>query len=95
MTTVREIYDNKTIIGQRDDFDNLIRSINEEEADLVITDNYDRTLTLNFSDDNQVQRFQDVFGRALQSWLEREITCPIQYVYNLLPLNQNQSLLRI
>ena len=95
MVTVREIYDNKTIIGQREDFDNLIKSINEKEEDLLITDNYDRTLTLHFSDTDQIQRFQDVFGEVLQSWLEREITCPIQYVYNLLPLNQTQSLLRI
>ena len=39
--------------------------------------------------------FKDIFERALPSWLERDITCPIEYTYNLFPLNANQCILRI
>lgn len=94
-TSIREIYDNKMIIGQRDDFDNLIQRINKETEDFEITDNYDRTLTVKYKDSETIKKFQDVFSKVLPSWLEREITCPIQYTYNLLPLNSNQCILRI
>ena len=95
MIDMREIYNNKLIIGQRDDFDSLIKKINSEEPDLEVIDNYDRTMTLKYKNQSIIERFQDVFEKVLPSWLEREITCPIQYTYNIFPLNSNQSILRI
>ncbi len=95
MTTVKEIYKNKAIIGQRDDFNNLIQKINKEEPELNMVDNYDRTILLSYKNKETIERFQDVFSKVLNSWLEEDVTCPIQYTYNILPLNQNQCLLRI
>ena len=95
MSTVKEIYYNKSIIGQREDFDNLIRKINAIEPSIEFTDNCDRTMTLKYENEKIIEGFKDIFERALPSWLERDITCPIEYTYNLFPLNANQCRLRI
>ena len=51
MSTVKEIYYNKSIIGQREDFDNLIRKINAIEPSIEFTDNCDRTMTLKYENE--------------------------------------------
>ena len=44
---------------------------------------------------NDKYQYKDIIERALPSLLERDITCPIEYTYNLFPLNANQCILRI
>jgi hypothetical protein len=52
-------------------------------------------MTLKYENEKIIEKFKDIFERALPSWLERDITCPIEYTYNLFPLNANQCILRI
>lgn len=95
MIDLRTIYDNKQRIGNQDNFDKLITLLHEQNPDLTIINSYDRTLLVSYQNEQSILNFQSTFHNALNNWLESEITCPIQFAYNILPLNRYQSILRI
>lgn len=96
MSFVKEIYNNKAIIGARDDFDSLIGIMQSNDPSIQVTDNYDRTLLVTFNDPANASKFEEIFAKSLETWLDKcPVTCPIKYVYNLLPLNSTQFILRI
>lgn len=96
MSSVKEIYNNKAIIGSKDDFGLLIHIMEMNNPSIKVTDNYDRTLLVSFNDSSDVPNFESTFANSIDTWLGGEtITCPIKYVYNLLPLSATQFILRI
>ena len=96
MNSVKEIYSNKALIGSRDDFDSLIDIMQTANPSIKVIDNYDRTLLVQFNSASDIHEFENTFSESVKSWVgERLITCPIKYIYNLLPLNATQYILRI
>ena len=97
MLTVKEIYNNKALIGGMDSIDKLIEILpGMDDGILSVENNYDRTLLVSCSDNNSMDDFNSIFGRTLEKWLGKDrITCPIKYTYNLLPINNTQFILRI
>jgi len=93
---VREVYNNKLNIANYDNFDLLISEMNKRDKELKISDGYDRTLLLDYSESkNSIDSFQNMFGKVLKSWIKEEITCPINYTYSLFRLNKNQFIIKI
>lgn len=94
--TMREIYDNKLMIAENNDMDSLINEFNKSDPGLRVEDNYDRTLLIDYTNSkNNVDTFHDTFGKVLKNWLQKDVTCPLKYTYNLFKLNQNQFIVRI
>jgi hypothetical protein len=95
MIKAKEIYDNKMQIAYREDFDNFIDIMKNNDPEINMSENFDRTMLVEFNNSNVKERFQETLCKSLKTWLESEITCPIQYIYNLMPLNNTQFILRI
>ena len=96
MSFVKEIYDNKALLGAKDNFDTLIDIMESNNPNIKVTDNYDRTLLVQFNDASNIPGFDAILAESISSWVgEQSITCPIKYVYNLLPLSATQFILRI
>ena len=96
MSILIKIYDNKALLGSRDDFENLINLIKNNDPTVDdITDNYDRTLLVKFNTPYNREQFERTLCHSVQSWLNTDITVPTKYIYNMLPLTQSQFILRI
>ena len=96
MTTTREIYKHKAVIGSRDDFDNLIGIMKKQDPTIIVEDNYDRTLLVSCKQKHDLVRFETTFEKCLKSWLGVDsISCPTKYLYNALPISESNFVLRI
>ena len=95
MIRAKEIYDNKMQIAYREDFDNFIDIMKANDPEISMSENFDRTMLVQFDNSEVKDMFQETLSKSLRTWLENEITCPIHYIYNLMPLNGNQFILRI
>ena len=97
INSIRNIYANKLILGQRDDFNKLIDCINEFNPNLIISDNYNRTLLIKLKDNQfDTNEFERAFAYGLDKWLgQGSITCGLHHIYDIMPLDQEKLLLRI
>lgn len=95
MITMREIYDEKLNIKCNEDISDLAEKISDKNPELYITNNFDRTFLLSYENNEILNQFHSTILDALESWLDSKLTCDVKYVYNILPLNKNQCILKI
>ena len=89
MNLLQEIYDNKMLVAQREDFDALAELIANSEV--KITNNDDRTFLLEYESEIPI----DHLNTSISKWLGPSLTCAPKHVYNILPLNAQSALIRI
>ena len=89
MNLLQEIYDNKMVVAQREDFDDLAKLIASSE--IKITNNDDRTLLLEYQKEIPI----DHLNSSISKWLGTNLTCAPKHVYNILPLNAQSALIRL
>lgn len=93
MISLNEIYDTKYNLGSKEDLSGLVTCLNNQDPDMSITDNYDRTILVNC---NSKQELEPKLGKAITKWVgKNNITCPAEYLYTVFPLNATQFIVRI
>jgi len=93
--TLKEIYDMKLSIRCNEDVSDLAEKISDNNPELYITNNFDRTFLLSYERQDIFSRFSNTITDSLESWIGTKLPCPVKYAYTLLPLNQNQCILKI
>lgn len=94
--SISNIYENKNKVFEINEFDDLINIINS--YDIKCTNNYDRTFLLEYKDyDFGFDKNNSILDKCIDKWLDdkTEITCPINRVYNIMPINTNMAILKI
>lgn len=89
MISLQTVYENKSLVYSKDDFSGLIHNLAKQNIHAI--DNYDRTLLITYTESD----LNDKLNKAINKWMHNEITCPMYYLYSILPLNKNNFIIRI
>ena len=89
MISIQTIYENKSLVYSKDDFSGLIHNLAKQNIHAV--DNYDRTILITYEESDLLEKI----NKAMSKWIHNELTCPMYYLYSILPLNQTSFIIRI
>lgn len=85
----KDLYSNKLKILSKDDFSGLINILNQNNINAI--DNYDRTIAVDCN--NEV--LNDILNKAILTWVDDSLTCPIEFLYNVFPINDSKFIIHI
>ena len=90
MITARQMYENKSLLCNKEDFSELI--IQLEKHHIHAVDNYDRTILVNCD----LESLDSVMEKSIKRWVRpSELTCSTNYLFTVMPLNKQQCIIRI
>ena len=92
MISLNDIYDTKKEIYSKDNLDGLIYNLQDQDPNLEIVNNHDRTILINCT----IDRIEQLMDIAIQKWMDGQpLTCPASYTYSILPLTKQANIIRI
>ena len=86
---LKDLYINKSKLLAKEDFSGLINIL--KDNDIAAIDNYDRTIAVNCNNDI----INDIMNKAILLWVDDNITCPAEFLYNVLPLSNNRFIIQM
>ena len=91
MVSLNDIYETKSILYSEKDMSGLIEILSKQN--IQANDNYDRTIMINCEEDHDIHKSMN---KAIKKWMKgHKLTCPTYYLYNVLPVTQNEFIIRI
>ena len=96
MSFIKEIYKNKSKVNNSRDLNSLSGIVSKHECVLNVEQCNDNVLLVSYKDKYEDKECEPFFEKYITKWLKGlELSCPIEHLYNIMPLNPYQYLIKI